>query len=110
MLFDTEAAFAWGPATHVRLACDLLLRVDALPAGLAALLSKFAVDFIYGNIAADVVFVKRLSKVGTTGDLQLGRANPPDDIEFREWIRRRGSDADVAARVDIHNIDEAAIR
>jgi len=63
MLFDTEAALAWGPATHVRLACDLLLGVDALPAGLAALLSKFAVDFIYGNIAADVVFVKRLSEV-----------------------------------------------
>ncbi len=63
LLFDTETALAWGPATHVRLACDVLHHLDLLPAGIAAVLSKFAMDFLYGNIAADVVFAKRLSKV-----------------------------------------------
>jgi hypothetical protein len=63
MLFATEPVFAWGPAMHVRLASDLLLHTEVLPASLAALLGKFAMDFLYGNIAADVVFAKRFSKV-----------------------------------------------
>ncbi len=63
LLFDTDPALGWGPATHVRLASDVLQNASALPAGLAAILTKFAMDFIYGNIAADVVFAKRLSKV-----------------------------------------------
>lgn len=62
-LFDVDSALAWGPATHVRLAWGVLHHLDALPASVAAILTKFATDFIYGNIAADVVFAKRLSKV-----------------------------------------------
>jgi hypothetical protein len=63
MLFDTDAAYAWGPATHVRLACDLLHGLEVLPPAVAAILSKYTMDFVYGNIAADVVFAKRLSKI-----------------------------------------------
>jgi hypothetical protein len=56
-------ALAWGPATHVKLASDLLENLHVLPAALAALLARCRRDYIFGNIAADVVLAKRLSRV-----------------------------------------------
>lgn len=54
---------AWGPATHVKLASDLLGQLSLLPAGVAALLAACRKHYIFGNIAADVVLAKRLSRV-----------------------------------------------
>lgn len=56
-------ALAWGPATHIKLASDLLSGLQLLPAGLAALLAANRKSYIFGNIAADVVLAKRLSRV-----------------------------------------------
>lgn len=56
-------AFAWGPATHVKLATDLLGQLSLLPAGVAALLAAYRNHYIFGNVAADVVLAKRLSRV-----------------------------------------------
>lgn len=63
MILSADSALAWGPAAHVQLAGDVLSRVALLPASLAALLTRCAVDFLYGNVAADVVFAKRASRV-----------------------------------------------
>lgn len=54
---------AWGPLTHVRLAGDLLSQLWLLPAGIAALLARHGRYFAFGNIAADVVFAKKLSRL-----------------------------------------------
>ena len=56
-------AFAWGPATHVKLASDLLANAGMLPSALALLLTTRRKDYLFGNIAADVVVAKRLSKI-----------------------------------------------
>lgn len=56
-------AYAWGPATHVKLASDILQQLAMLPAGVATILAAWKRDYIFGNIAADVVLAKRLSKV-----------------------------------------------
>ncbi|HRX83964.1 MAG TPA: zinc dependent phospholipase C family protein [Phycisphaerae bacterium] len=56
-------AYAWGPAMHARLALDVLGEASLLPAGLAAMLARRMVSYIFGNIAADVVFAKRMSRV-----------------------------------------------
>jgi hypothetical protein len=63
LFFDTASAWAWGPATHVHLATRLLADVGWLPATLAALLGRHTVSYLYGNIAADVVFAKRWSRI-----------------------------------------------
>ncbi len=63
VLGDVDQAFAWGPATHVGLASDLLQHLSVLPAAVAAVLARNRIAFIYGNIAADIVFAKRLSRV-----------------------------------------------
>ncbi len=63
LLSCTESAFAWGPATHVELADTILGRLGMLPAAIAAILSRHRLAYLYGNIAADVVFAKRWSRV-----------------------------------------------
>lgn len=56
-------ALAWGPATHVQLASDLLSNLWLLPAGVAALIARNRRFFIYGCVATDTVFAKKLSKI-----------------------------------------------
>ncbi len=56
-------ALAWGPATHLKLATDLLEQLHLLPAALAIVVARHRKDFLFGNIAADVVVAKRLSRV-----------------------------------------------
>ncbi len=58
-----ETAWAWGPLTHVRLAEQVLSQLWLLPAGVAALLARQAREYIFGSIAADVVFAKKLSRI-----------------------------------------------
>ena len=60
---SADAALAWGPVTHVHLASQLLSEAGAIGVGMMALIARHAKHFLYGNIAADVVFGKRLSKV-----------------------------------------------
>jgi hypothetical protein len=55
--------FAWGPATHVKLASDLLETLQLLPVAVAAILARYRKDYLFGNIAADMVMAKRLSRV-----------------------------------------------
>ncbi|MHC4672098.1 MAG: zinc dependent phospholipase C family protein [Planctomycetota bacterium] len=55
--------YAWGPATHVKLASDLLGHLELLPAVTGLLLRRHMRDFLFGNIIADVVLGKRLSRI-----------------------------------------------
>ena len=59
----TETVWAWGPATHIGLGSTILGELCVLPAGVAWILRRHAAAFLFGNIAADVVFAKRWSRV-----------------------------------------------
>lgn len=59
----SDAALAWGPVTHVGLANSILDQISLLPVAIGTILSKNRLAYLYGNIAADVVFAKRLSRV-----------------------------------------------
>lgn len=58
-----EAALAWGPATHVGLSEVALGQLSVLPGAVAAILGRHALSYLYGSIAADIVFAKRWSRV-----------------------------------------------
>jgi len=58
-----DDALAWGPAMHVGLADSVWSQLGLLPAGVAAVLARHRIPFLYGSIAADVVVAKRLSRV-----------------------------------------------
>jgi len=59
VLLSCGCACAWGPATHLELARELLTSKNLLPMEVAATLSRYPYDFLYGNIAADMVVGKK---------------------------------------------------
>ena len=63
LLGCSDFALAWGPATHIELAGSILERLAIMPAAIAAILARNGIAYIYGNIAADIVFAKRWSRV-----------------------------------------------
>lgn len=63
VLLCTSDALAWGPATHIKLGSDLLSQSGLISAGLASLLLKHRRAFLYGNVATDTVFAKKMSRV-----------------------------------------------
>jgi len=52
-------ALAWGPATHLELGTRLLGNLALLPLALQVLLRAHPLDFLYGNIAPDIVVGKK---------------------------------------------------
>lgn len=59
VLLSCDSASAWGPATHLELARELLAAKDLLPLQVAITLACYPYDFLYGNIAADMVVGKK---------------------------------------------------
>jgi hypothetical protein len=88
LLFDAELAYAWGPAVHATLGSEVLGQMAWLPAAVAAVVTRCARDFLYGNLAADMVFAKRWSRVKqfchhwSTGFALLDRAETDRDRAF----------------------------
>jgi len=63
LLLPPSDAFAWGPVTHVGIGGCVLDVASLLPAAIATVLYRHRGSYLYGCIAADIVFAKRLSKV-----------------------------------------------
>lgn len=59
-----EPLVAWGPGTHVALGELLLGALHLLPAGLAEILRRHPVPFLYGSVAADISFAKKYAPEG----------------------------------------------
>ncbi|MGD8496019.1 MAG: zinc dependent phospholipase C family protein [Gemmatimonadales bacterium] len=64
LLLSPDAAFAWGPATHVHTGVEILRSLNLLPSWVAALLAEYPIDFLYGNVAADISMAKKYAPVG----------------------------------------------
>ncbi|MDT8435166.1 MAG: zinc dependent phospholipase C family protein [Gemmatimonadota bacterium] len=64
LLLTPDAAFAWGPATHVQIGMEVLRSLDLLPGHVAAVLAQYPIDFLYGNLAADISLGKKYAQVG----------------------------------------------
>lgn len=55
---------AWGPGVHVFLGLETLGSLNLLPSGLAVLLARYPLQFLYGNLAADISMAKKYAPVG----------------------------------------------
>ena len=62
ILLTPADALAWGPVTHLVHGAMLLERLPALPPDVAALLSRFPYEYLYGCIGADIVQAKKFTK------------------------------------------------
>lgn len=59
LLAQPDALFAWGPGMHVYLGLEVLRSLELLPAWAAGVLSGHALEYLYGNLAADISMAKR---------------------------------------------------
>lgn len=59
-LFLPSAAQAWGPAAHLEIAREVLQNTGLVSGAARGLIEAFPFDFLYGNIAADIVVAKNL--------------------------------------------------
>jgi hypothetical protein len=64
LLVLPEAAFAWGPATHVQIGLEALRSLNLFPAHIAGIIAQYPIDFLYGNMAADISLAKKYAQVG----------------------------------------------
>ena len=46
-----EAAYGWGPGTHVFLGSEILRSLNLVPQAVASLLAAHPIQFLYGNLA-----------------------------------------------------------
>lgn len=83
-----QSAWAWGPGTHVEIAHGVLSQLALLPAAVAAILARYTTAYVYGTVAADIVFAKRLSRVKqfchhwSTGFRLLDKADTDESRAF----------------------------
>ena len=59
LLLVPEAAWAWGPATHVALGEAVLGALYLVPPAVRAILERYPLHFLYGSVAADISFAKK---------------------------------------------------
>ena len=64
LLFAPDAAWAFGPATHVFIGRHLLDSLHLIPGAIAELLRAYPQSFLYGSIAADISFAKKYVPAG----------------------------------------------
>lgn len=57
-----EAAWAFGPATHIDLGLSVLRYSAILPLAVRSLLKRYPEHFLYGSCAADIIIGKNLAK------------------------------------------------
>jgi len=64
LLLLPDSAFAWGPATHVQIGMEVLRSLNLLPPHLAGVIAQYPIDFLYGNMAADISLAKKYAQIG----------------------------------------------
>jgi hypothetical protein len=64
LFFLPDAAWAFGPATHVYLGTHLLDALSLIPPTIADLLRAHPQSFLYGSMAADISFAKKYVPAG----------------------------------------------
>jgi hypothetical protein len=66
LLFASRKAVAWGPATHIYLAGEVLEHdAVAMPAPVRKCITKHSDEFVYGNVAADILYRHHSWSIGT---------------------------------------------
>jgi len=58
----TDSAWAWGPAIHTAIACNMLNDLSAILPSIASVIQSFPLEYIYGNMAADFFLGKGQKK------------------------------------------------
>ena len=64
LLVAPDPAFAWGPATHAQLGVEVVRSLNLFPSAVGSLIAAHPIDFLYGNLAADISMAKKYAPIG----------------------------------------------
>lgn len=63
LLLFPDKAFAWGPVTHLQMGLEALKNLSLFEHSLRMVLQGFPYHYLYGCIAADIIFAKGLARL-----------------------------------------------
>jgi len=101
-----EAAWAWGPGTHLKYAEIVINNLHLLPASLADMIARHPACYLYGNLIADLILGKKYNieahehSHNWQNILRLKAKAPDDTVRTIIW----GYLTHLAADVVAHNV------
>lgn len=99
-----ENAFAWGPAIHTVISCSILDGLKYILPDIAAILRKYPLEYIYGNLAADFFIGKgNKRKEGHSHNWESGFNILGEARDERDTSYAYGFLSHLAADVVAHN-------
>lgn len=100
----SRGAWAWGPAIHTVISCSILDNARLILPDIAAIIQKFSLEYIYGNLAADFFIGKgQKKKEGHSHNWETGFKILNDAGSEREAAYGYGFLSHLAADVIAHN-------
>jgi len=99
-----ENAFAWGPAIHTVVSCSILDGLGYILPDIAAILRRYPLEYIYGNLAADFFIGKgNKRKDGHSHNWETGFNILGEAKDERDAAYAYGFLSHLAADVVAHN-------
>jgi hypothetical protein len=103
-LILSDGAFAWGPAVHTVISCNILGSCTQILPGIASILQSFSNEYIYGSISADFFIGKgQKKKKGHSHNWETGLKFLGDVNNEKEAAYAYGFLSHLAADVVAHN-------
>jgi hypothetical protein len=103
-LIFSDGAWAWGPAVHTVISCNILGSYSQILPGIAAIIQAFPSEYIYGGISADFFLGKgHKKKEGHSHNWETGFRFLGDANSEKEAAHAYGFLSHLAADVVAHN-------
>lgn len=103
-LMFSDGAWAWGPAIHTVVSCNILSSCNAILPTIASIIQSFPCEYIYGGISADFFIGKgQKKKKGHSHNWETGFQFLSDVNNDKEAAYAYGFLSHLAADVVAHN-------
>ncbi len=103
-LLFSDAAWAWGPAVHTAIACNILEKASILLPAVAQVILSHPLEYLYGSLAADFFVGKgQKSKAGHSHNWETGFRFLAEAGEEKEASYAYGFLSHLAADIPAHN-------
>lgn len=104
-------AHAWGPLTHLYLGHQVLdVGAAVIPAGVYSIIKRYAKDFLYGNLSADVIVGRKYQEEDkNTHSWDIGWRLLEESETDRQKAFAYGYLSHLSADTFVHNLEKSRI-
>ncbi len=109
ILLIPSIADAWGPLTHLYLGHQVLdIGAAALPAGIYAIIRRYAKDFLYGNLSTDIIVGRKYQELDkNTHSWDVGWRLLEEAETDRQKAFAYGYLCHLSADTVVHNLEKS---